>query len=114
MDNEIPPLQFSLSLSFIIIAWCSQSIACRAMHRFEGPPLSFIPTSSLSVHHQDLIKYYLVACHKAKNKSKLTEFFTNFSKEILSRSTSSAESSSNAEELRKWYVLPYLEDPADD
>ena len=63
---------------------------------------------------QDLIKYYLVACHKAKNKAKLTEFFTNYSKEILTRNASLADPTSYAEELRKWYILPYLENPADD
>ena len=32
----------------------------------------------------DLVKYYLVTCFKAKNKVKLMEFFTKYSKEILS------------------------------
>ena len=56
----------------------------------------------------DLIKYYLVACVRSKNKNKLTEFFTNFSREILS----GASESNN--DLRKWYVLPYLENPDHD
>ena len=52
----------------------------------------------------DLIKYYLVSCIKLRNKSKIGEFFANYSHEILS--TESGKS-----DLRAWYVLPYLEDP---
>ena len=54
----------------------------------------------------ELIIYYIVACVKAKNKAKLSEFFSTFSHEILS---------SNCElDLRKWYVIPYLENPDSD
>lgn len=56
----------------------------------------------------DLIKYYLVACVRSKNKTKLIEFFTNFSRDILSGGFESNN------DLRKWYVLPYLDNPDHD
>lgn len=51
----------------------------------------------------ELIIYYLVACVKAKNKAKISEFFATFSHEILSPTCEL--------DLRRWYVLPYLENP---
>lgn len=54
----------------------------------------------------DLIKYYLVICVKLKNKSKISDFFSCYSNEILS--------ANNKSDLRNWYVLPYLENPDKD
>ena len=54
----------------------------------------------------ELIIYYLVACVKAKNKAKISEFFATFSHEILSPTCEL--------DLRRWYVLPYLENPDSD
>lgn len=48
----------------------------------------------------DLIKYYLITAIKSKNKSKITDFFTNYSHEILAESPSMIPGS-----LRNWYVI---------
>lgn len=51
----------------------------------------------------DLLKYYLVYAVKSRNPSKVTDFFSAYSHEILADSP-----------LRAWYVLPYLEEPDKD
>lgn len=62
----------------------------------------------LSQMKSDLIKLYLVTAIKKNSKGVVTDFFLKYSHEIL---TESMESSNN---LRSWYVLPYMDDPEKD
>lgn len=55
---------------------------------------------------RDLLRYYLVVAKK-KRPEKIPEFFTAYSHEILSESD-------NVMNLRKWYVLPYINEPDKD
>ena len=55
---------------------------------------------------RDLFKYYLVNA-KRKKPSKISEFFSAYSHEILSESDSVIY-------LRSWYSLPYIVDPERD
>lgn len=55
----------------------------------------------------DLLKYYLVNAFKVQEKSKITDFFSLYSHEILSESGISKH-------LRSWYILPYIENPDND
>lgn len=57
----------------------------------------------------DLLKYYLVHAVKAKNKEKITEFFSMYSHEILADHGNSIPGS-----LRSWFVLPYIDEPDKD
>jgi hypothetical protein len=54
----------------------------------------------------DLLKYYMVNSVKTKEKEKVVEFFQMYSHEILTES--------GIRSLRGWYILPYVDHPADD
>jgi len=57
----------------------------------------------------DLIKFHLVHCVKSKHRSRINDFFSMYSHEILADTGASIPG-----HLRSWFVLPYLEEPEKD
>ena len=66
-------------------------------------------SSIVSTLKVDILRYYLASAFKDKNIVRITNFFSMYSHEILSRDSMSPSSS-----LRSWYALPYMESPEKD